>query len=116
MITLTVLAFLGAFLFNLYVLVFGKKDLDALKQKISIRQYLREIEDGLLQSIGDKWTTLLKILFIILSIVFVIFNVFSFLLCIAAIMGGTFAAKKSWEIPSVSNLLNKIATYINRLR
>jgi len=105
-----------ALLFNFYVMLFGKKDLTKLKEKISIQKYLKELDTALTEMLGDKGATIAKISGIILSIVFVVMNAVTFLLSALALLVGTYAAKKLYVVPTVSNVLNKLATYINRLK
>lgn len=105
-----------AFLLNLYIIIFGKKDLTALKEKISIKKYITEIDESLKSLLGENNTKIFKGVLGLLSVIFVIFNAIAFIECLLAVLLGTFAAKKSYQIPCVSNILNKIATYINRLR
>lgn len=111
-----VLIFLGALLVNLYIILWGKGDLEKLKSKVSLRAYMKELEIAMDEMIGDKGTTALKIVFILLCIVIVLMNATFFFLSLLAFILGTYVAKKSYQIPIVSNILNKIATYINRLR
>ena len=111
-----IISFIVAFLLNLYLTIFGKKDLNRLKEKISIKKYIKEIEEALHEIFGKNGTKLFKGIIVLLSITFIIFNAFTFLICLMAIILGTYTAKKAWQISIVSNFLNKIATYINRLR
>lgn len=103
-------------LFNWYVILFGKKDLEVLKSKLSIRTYLKEIEDGLDKIFGDNFTTILKIVFIVLSVVVVIANAFLFLAGLGAFLIGVWLAKKSYQFGPVMSVLRRIAIYINRVR
>lgn len=104
------------FILNTYILIFGKSDLQALKNKISIKKYLREIEDSLVAVVGDGWVTVLKLTLVAFTLISLFLNVLLCLVFVGAVLLGTFGAKKSYEIPSVSNVMNKVATYINRLR
>lgn len=100
----------------MYVILFGKKDLETLKNKISIKKYIAEIEQSLVEMTNDKAVTAIKVALIVVSVAFVILNALAFLQILAAVVVGTFGAKKSYEIPAVSNYMNKLATYINRLK
>ena len=108
--------FILALLFNFYVTLFGKKDLTKLQEKISLAKFLKELDADMTKAIGDKETTILKIVVAFIGIIFVLVNAVMFLFCAAAILLGTYAAKKLYPIPMVSNYLNKLATYINRLK
>lgn len=116
MIIIFLITFVITVLLNWYIILFGNKDLEQLKNKMSIQKYLREIEQSLVTEFGDKVTTWLKIGLIVLCIAIVIFNAFLFIGLLLGIILGTFLAKKSFKIGSLSNVLNKIATYINRVR
>jgi len=113
---LFVTAFIVAMLFNFFIILFGKKDLEQLKAKMSIGKYMKEINDGLISGLGDTGATLIKLAIAIIVILFIIFNLIPTLLTLLVIAIGTFTAKKAYRIGAVSNILNKIATYINRLR
>lgn len=105
-----------ALLFNFYVILFGKKDLTTLKEKISLKKYLKELDTALTEALGDVGATFTKLICILFCIVFVVVNAITFLLSAVSIVLGTYAAKKLYPLPIVSNYLNKIATYINRLK
>lgn len=110
------LLFFVVFLFNLYVVIFGKQDIQALKNKLSISKYLSEINNSLKHAVGDEIAKWLKVVLILLLLMVVIFNIYFFIGCLIALILGTFAAKKAYQYPWTSNIINKIATYINRLR
>lgn len=116
MITVFVLVFVVTLLLNWYIILFGKKDLEQLKNKISIGKYLKEIDESLVKEIGDKYTTLIKISLIVLSIVIVLTNAYLFLSGLVALILGTSVAKKSFKVGAIQNVLNKLATYINRVK
>lgn len=101
---------------NLYIIIFGKRNLEALKNKVSIKKYLKEIDDSLTSLMGKKYANFTKLILIILSVVFVVFNAVIFIECLVGVILGTFGAKKSYQIPIFNNYLNKILTHINRLR
>ncbi len=111
-----IVVFFVALLLNLYIVIWGKGDLNKLKAKVPLKTYLKELESSLDEMIGDKATTTAKIIAIILCVMIVIFNAILFLGMLVAFILGSFVAKKSYQIPAVSNVLNKIATYINRMR
>ncbi len=113
---LFLLVFLVTVLVNLYIVVFGKEDLEHLKGKISLRLYLRELDASIVDGIGDRGATAVKLSIILLSVAVIIVNALTFLGCLVAVVLGTFVAKKLHQVSAVSNLLNKVATYINRLR
>ncbi len=104
------------FILNLYIIIFGKKNLEILREKISIKKYLSEINDSLVSLMGNNYANILKIVLVILSFAFIIFNAFIFIQCLLAVILGTFIAKKSYQVPAFNNVLNKILTYINRLK
>lgn len=101
---------------NWYIILFGKKDLEQLKNKVSIKKYLAEIEDSIDKSFGKKITTIVKLALIAVSIVVIVANAFLFLVSIGAFVLGVFLAKKSYEFGPVANVLRRIAIYINRVR
>jgi hypothetical protein len=100
----------------LYVIIFGKKAIESLKTKISIGKYLTEINESLDGLVGSQYASGIKYLLLILSAFFVIFNVAFFLKGLIAVVLGSWVAKKSFQISAVSNVLNKIACYINRIK
>ena len=110
------IAFVCAFLLNIAVTVFGKQDIEALKQKISLSTYLSELNKALTREIGDTAVTVLKLVCTLVIVIFVLFNFIGCILTLISIVVGTLAAKWCYKIPAVSNVINKIATYINRLR
>lgn len=110
-----ILIFVIVVLLNLYI-SFWKKDLEQFKNKISIGKYVKEINESLVSSVGEKNTTLIKIAAVLLSIAIVFYNAVFFLGCLGAVVSGTITAKKLHQIPATSNIINKIATYINRLK
>lgn len=116
MIPIFIFVFVLVVLFNWYTILFGKKDLEQLKNKISIQKYLKEMNEALSTGIGEKEASLVKLVAIVLCVVIVICNAYAFLAVLVALIVGTFAAKKSYQVGAVSNLLNKMATYINRVR
>lgn len=116
MIIAFLVVFVLAMLFNFYTTIWGKQDLEKLKGKISFGKYLKEMNEGLQDAIGDVAATIVKICFCILVVIIVFVNFWLCLACLLALVLGTWAAKKAYQIPAVSNVLNKIATYINRLR
>ncbi len=110
------IALMAAILFNFYIVVFGSADIQKLKQSISISKYIQEMNVSLTDALGDKPATALKLLLIALSVMLVIFNALFFIQVILGIIIGTFGAKKLGQMGAVSNWLNKIKTYINRIR
>lgn len=109
------LIFVLAFLFNLYIIVLdGKKDLQKLKEG-SIKKYLAELKDSVSEVLGQGakyfWIGL-----VLLAMTIVFFNAMFFLGCLLASVLGIYAAKKAHQVPFSSNIINKAATYINRLR
>lgn len=105
-----------ALLFNLYVTIFGKQDIQKLKNKISFGTYLKEINKALDEMMGDTGATILKSLLIGFLILMALFNLLFLAECIIAIILGAYLAKKAYQVSFVNNWLNKLATYINRLR
>ncbi len=103
-------------LLNWYIILFGKKDINQLKTKLSIRKYLVQIEESIDNELGHSATTFVKLGFAAILVLLVIFNITFFVLSVLAIMLGVFLAKRSYQIGMISNVLNKIATYINRVR
>lgn len=111
-----ILVFLGTLFLNLYIIIWGKGDLEKLKHKIPFTTYLREIEDSLEEMIGHTWTATLAGLLVVLAISMVVINVYLVVGSVVAIIAGTFLAKKLYQIPQAHGFINKIATYINRWR
>lgn len=111
-----ILAFLIAFLLNVYVLLFGKVGLEHVKSKISISKYLTEIKGSLESIFGKDALKYLVCITGLICAVVVIVNAVALLMMICGIVAGTFIAKKACQFPATSNVLNKIATYINRLK
>lgn len=113
---LFLLTFVIAFFLNLYVIIFGKKSVEQMRQKLSLKKYLSELNEGLDEIAGKGGAKFMRGAVVVLAISFVIFNALTFLLCLLAVFAATFAAKKSYQVSRVSNFLNKIATYISRIR
>lgn len=113
---LYLIVFIVAFLLNVYLVIWGKKDLERLKMKIPLKEFIREMEESLNDAIGDKASTVAKIFAILLCVVLVFMNALMFFGGLLAFILGTWTAKRAYQIPAVSNVLNKIACYINRLR
>lgn len=117
MLTAIIVAFAGSLAFNLFVIVFGTKDVEALKAKIARGDsFLKEINRALVEGLGDQAATALKLVLAVLAILFLIWHLVTAVLCLLAVALGTWAAKRAYKIPAVSNALNKLATYVNRLR
>ncbi len=116
MLTISLVAFILTILFNWYVAIWGKQDLDQLKQKISIKKYLADISNGLEEGLGKKGSTITKLLIIIILIGILVANAFLLLGVLVSVALGMYVAKKLFQVGAVSNILHKIATYINRLR
>lgn len=116
MLTIIVLAAIASLVGNLAVILFGKPDLAKLRAKLSVGAYLRELDLGLTESIGDRGATALKVVLVILGIVLVISNAFLLLFILVGAWAGMFGAKRLYRISAVSNVLNKFTTYINRMR
>lgn len=116
MVTIFIILFFLTLVFNWYVILFGRKDLEELKSKISLRKYLKQINESLESAIGARNATFVKIGVIVLSLVIVIAKAFFFVAGLAGLVLGTFVAKKLYQVGAVSNILNKLATYINRVR
>lgn len=116
MLTVILISFVAALLFNLYTVIWGRQDLAALKQKISLGKYWKEMWAGLEQGVGKKVTIGTKIFLALFCVFAALTHIFSLLLGLAAVMLGFLTAKKLWQIGSVNNVLNKVATYINRMR
>lgn len=116
MIFFLIVAFVLTFLYNLVVILFGKKDIEALKQNVPIGKYLKEIDALLVESIGDRATTVLKLAGCALLAVLLVVNILGFVGAGVGIVLGTIAAKRAYRVSAVSNLLNKVATYVNRMR
>ncbi len=105
-----------ALFFNWYTVLFGRKDLEQLKAKISIGKYLKEINEALESSLGRKGAAVTKVVLFLVAIAILVSNALLFLAGFVGLVIGTMLAKKSFKISAVSNVLNKIATYINRIR
>jgi len=117
MLTPIIIAFAGAVLFNFFVIMFGTKDVDALKAKIARGDsYLKQVNQALVDGLGDQAATALKLVLVVVAILFLIWHLVTAILCLLAIALGTWAAKRAYKISAVGNLLNKVATYVNRLR
>ncbi len=117
MLTPIIIAFATAVLFNFFVLAFGTKDVDALKAKIAKGDgYLKQLNEALVEGLGQQGATGLKLVLTVCAILFLIWHLVTAILCLLAVVLGTWAAKRAYKIPAVGNLLNKVATYVNRLR
>ena len=117
MLTIIICAFVGSMLFNLFVIVFGTKDIEALKARMaSGGSYVKEVNDALIEGIGDQAATLVKLLLCVGAVIFLIYHLVTAVLSLLAVALGTWAAKRAYKVPAVSSVLNRIATYINRLR
>lgn len=117
MLTIVICAFVGSMLFNFFVILFGTKDIEALKARMaSGGSYLKEVNDALVDGLGDQAATLLKLLLTVAAIIFLIYHLVTAVLALLAVALGTWAAKRAYKVPAVSNVLRRIATYINRLR
>lgn len=108
--------FLLAILANLYILAVGTRDIETLKGKISIGKFIKLTNESLSDMVGDTAATIIKIVAALLLVAILIANAMFFLICILAIVGGVVASAYLYKVPAVSNIVNKIATYINRLR
>jgi hypothetical protein len=117
MLTVIVTAFASALLFNLFVIVFGTKDVQALKTKMAAGgSYLKEINRALIEGLGDQAATGLKLVLTVLAILFLIWHLVTAILALLAVALGTWTAKRLYKITAVSEVLNRLATYVNRLR
>ncbi len=116
MITAFLIVFFAAVLVNLYVIVCGRKDIDNFKQALSIGKYLSELNTSMVSELGEKGTAAVKVGLFVVAVLIVIFNVFFFLAGGIGLVLGTMAAKRLYQFPAVSNVLNKIGTYVNRMR
>ena len=72
--------------------------------------------DSLSEIISDRGVTIFKLSMIGLGGLFVLLNPLMLLEFGLALWVGTWAAKKSYQVPAISNVLRRVATYINRLR
>lgn len=97
-------------------MLFGRHDLDTLKQKLSVGEYLRSLEESLDSFAGHNATTIAKLALIGFAVLLVIVNLHLALAGFVGFLAGAWLAKRSYRIAVVSNALNKVATYINRLR
>lgn len=112
-----IIAFTVSVLFNFFVILFGKKDIETLKAQIAKGDsYLKQINEAMIEMLGDKGATVLKLILAIFAILFLIWHLLTAIGVLISIFAGTWAAKKAYKIPAVSSVLNKIATYVNRLR
>ena len=117
MLTIIIATLVVSILFNLFVIVFGTKDVEALKAKIARGDsYLKEISKGLTEALGEKGATALKVLLVLLAVVMLITHLVTAIGILVAVAVGTWAAKRIYKIPAAQNLLNKVATYVNRMR
>lgn len=113
---LVIIAFFLSVLFNFFIIIFGKKDLEYLRTRLSFGTYIQEINSGMVDMIGDRGATVVKLGVVIAFGIVLLFNFVGVVLLVGAIGIGTVVAKKAYQIPAVSNILNRIATYIKRLR
>lgn len=116
MIFTFVAVLVATILLNWYIILFGKKDLEQLKAKLSIKKYLAEMGDAMEKAIGRAGSICVQLGFVVLSGVIVIANAFLFMAGIGGFVLGVFLAKKSYQVGSISNVLRRIAIYINRVR
>lgn len=111
-----ILVFIAVLLFNLYTFIWGKKDLQALRGKLSIGRYLKELSDSIKAALGEDVLKWIKICVPIILILIILFNLIFFIECALAIVLGIYAAKRAYQYPATNSFINKIATYINRMR
>ena len=103
-------------LVNWYVLVLGHADLQALKAKVPLKRYFNELKSSSFEMMGEGPTLLFGLALSVLLGTIVLVNAVLFAELIVAILLGTWLAKKGHQVPAISNVLNKVATYVNRLR
>lgn len=101
---------------NIYVIVFGCKDVNSLKERLSMGKYLAIVNKSMVENLGDKGATAAKLGCVVLVGIFILFNVWSFVGALVGLFAGMVAAKRLYQVPAVSNVVNKIATYVNRMR
>ena len=53
---------------------------------------------------------------VLLAVVMLITHLVTAIGILVAVAVGTWAAKRIYKIPAAQNLLNKVATYVNRMR
>lgn len=117
MLTVILAAYGGAVLFNFFVLAFGTKDVEALKAKIARGDsYLKQINEAMTDALGDQGATALKLGLSAIAVLLLIVNLVNTVLALLAVVAGTWTAKRAYKIPSVANAINKVTTYVNRLR
>lgn len=109
--------FLASVLINYALIVlFTQEEVAELKNKMSFGSYVKELDEVVRDEIGDQGATILKICLVVVAVLWAIFSIKFLLLSLAAILLGTWASKKAYQVPAVANVVNKVATYINRLR
>jgi hypothetical protein len=116
MIIIFIIAFLATFLLNFAVIVLGKDTMAQLRTDHSLKHYLSEANALLTDSLGDQGATVVKLSLVVIAGLFLIFNLIPTLVCLLAVVVAVIAAKAVLRIRAVSEMLNRLATYINRLR
>ena len=109
-----IITFFVTLFLNVYILIFGKEDINNLRSRLSFGKYLKEIDQALADSMGYMWASLAKFLFIIFLVLSLLFNYLFFIMVFVAVALGTWCAKKLYSVPMVNGFLNKVATYIKR--
>lgn len=103
-------------LLNFYILIFGKSDFDKFRNKLSIKKYIRELNKTLDESF-DETTVLWGKLFLgFCSLILIIINLWFCLQILIAIPIGIYLSKVLIKVPKISNVINKFAVYISKLR
>ena len=102
------------FLFNLYKILFGSKDIEELKKKVSLKKYTKEINEAMVESVGKDNAKVLKLVLTAFIALSLLVNYILMIQLILAIILGSYGARKLYSIPAASNVLNKITIYIRK--
>lgn len=116
MILAFIIGFIGAMLFNLMIIIFGKKNIAELQNKVSISKYLKEFNELCIEEMGDTAVTVCKLVMILFCIFLAVMNIFPMIAFVVAVTLGTGLSKKLYTIPSINALINLASVYINRLK
>lgn len=111
-----IITLLVVLLLNFYIILFGTKDIDKLKSKICLSKYIDDINTNLKNLVGGKMTIAFYGVVFMVLVLLLLVNILSLLQICLAIIFGTYLAKKLYDIPKISNVMNKVAVYINRLK
>ena len=108
--------FAASVLANLFIIIFGKADVDALKSRVPLRKWVRELDADMARTIGSGGTVAVKLAACSLVVLFLAFHLVTAILSLLAAGIGILASRRVYAFPPANAFLNRMAVYVNKLR